>query len=502
MLATEVEEMPRDEAKWAEVRQHSIEAGERFREYLGQLMADRGITIEELYERFDETGWRIPIPGRHALIGVPFEEFKLHAARAYASPDEPWTYLHFVRGMEEALELDEEEGRLFVWYYVLGVLGAARVATVGKPRGPGYPYTRSPGPSSCPIHERPRCSRVFGSSPKKFQKSLIWVIRQSPPRCYATSVTTYGAECLLCAPPHKGKVKKMRRRAILLSVMIGALLLTTVAGVAWAKTFTCEPGTTKDNPCKGTKRGDQITGTIGPDYILAKAGKDTVSALAGDDDLLGASGNDTLLGGDGADNLYGGSGADSLDGGPNATTSSRPEILCPGTGSDTLTESTGPDGYVFQGSWGRDTISGSGDASSIFDTASWDSIVFSNGGNETLCGTSVSAGLVINLVTGQAFVATAGPSGANAVTWNPNSTVIEAVVGGRGNDNITGAGGINNSVNGADGADLINVADVVASVGAADLVDCGANDGDTDTVIKDSIDQTQNCASDTVSNAP
>jgi hypothetical protein len=45
--------------------------------------------IEELHERFLETGWRIPIPGRHPDKPVKLEEFRLHAARAGLSPERP-----------------------------------------------------------------------------------------------------------------------------------------------------------------------------------------------------------------------------------------------------------------------------------------------------------------------------------------------------------------------------------------------------------------------------
>jgi Ca2+-binding RTX toxin-like protein len=70
-----------------------------------------------------------------------------------------------------------------------------------------------------------------------------------------------------------------KRRATIL--LVGALLLTTVAGVALAKTFTCQPGSTKEDSCKGTKKADQITGTDGSDYIVGKRGKDTLHGGTG-----------------------------------------------------------------------------------------------------------------------------------------------------------------------------------------------------------------------------
>jgi hypothetical protein len=108
---------------WEECHQRSVEASEVFRTYLERLMEENGISgIEELHERFLETGWRIPIPGRHADKPVPFEEFKLHCARAWPSPESPWTYASFMRGVWEVLDLDKDEQLEFVRYYVLGSL--------------------------------------------------------------------------------------------------------------------------------------------------------------------------------------------------------------------------------------------------------------------------------------------------------------------------------------------------------------------------------------------
>ena len=61
-----------------------------------------------------------------------------------------------------------------------------------------------------------------------------------------------------------------RRRALTVLLVVGALLLTSVAGVALAKSFTCLAGSTEQNPCKGTKKADNITGTEAKDYILER----------------------------------------------------------------------------------------------------------------------------------------------------------------------------------------------------------------------------------------
>jgi hypothetical protein len=123
--------------------------------------------------------------------------------------------------------------------------------------------------------------------------------------------------------------KKMTRRTtLLLSMMAAALLATTVvAGVAWAATFTCVPGSTKEDPCEGTRRADVITGTSGPDFIIAKSGNDLVR---------GKEGNDVIRGMPGNDRLYGGAGDDQLNdlAGPRLGNSEDADFLLGGTGAD------------------------------------------------------------------------------------------------------------------------------------------------------------------------
>ena len=99
------------------------------------------------------------------------------------------------------------------------------------------------------------------------------------------------------------------------SVMVGALLVATMAGVAWARTFTCDPGSTEQNPCEGTRRADTIFGTDGSDYILAKRGNDVVRAFGGNDEIHGGDGADTISGRSGNDDLYGEGGEDLIRGG-------------------------------------------------------------------------------------------------------------------------------------------------------------------------------------------
>ena len=76
------------------------------------------------------------------------------------------------------------------------------------------------------------------------------------------------------------------------------MLLTLVAGVAVARTYTCE-----DNSCPGTNRSDEITGDDSNQTFRLMEGDDFGSGKGGADLLLGDGGDDELRGGRGADVL-------------------------------------------------------------------------------------------------------------------------------------------------------------------------------------------------------
>ena len=81
-------------------------------------------------------------------------------------------------------------------------------------------------------------------------------------------------------------------------VVAGALLLTLVAGVAVARTYTCD-----DNNCPGTNNDDEITGDGSGQTFRLMEGDDFGSGKGGADALYGDGGDDELRGGRGADVL-------------------------------------------------------------------------------------------------------------------------------------------------------------------------------------------------------
>lgn len=94
----------------------------------------------------------------------------------------------------------------------------------------------------------------------------------------------------------------------------------------------------------------EFRGDAGDDVFVAGAKSDALSGGRGDDMLWGGAGADDLLGGRGADTLYGNARADDLNGGAGA------DMLIGGRGKDDLTGGKGADDFVFQGKYGRDTV--------------------------------------------------------------------------------------------------------------------------------------------------
>ncbi len=186
------------------------------------------------------------------------------------------------------------------------------------------------------------------------------------------------------------------------------------------------------------KNVENATGGQGDDLVIGNSGnnvlrgeKSTATAVeSGDDKLYGLGGNDTL---------YGGFGNDTLDG---------------GTGSDTVS-----------GDDGDDTIVGATDtASDTYDGGA---------GSDTIDYSAATTALNVDLSVG---------SGSSAQIGLDTLNNVENVIGGSGNDLITGDGSAN-ILNGGAGNDGINAEggdDVVTGGAGNDLID---GDGGTDTAV-------------------
>jgi Ca2+-binding RTX toxin-like protein len=179
----------------------------------------------------------------------------------------------------------------------------------------------------------------------------------------------------------------------------------------------------------GTVGDDDVSGTTGNDLIYAMAGDDTINAGEGDDEVYGDGGDDVVDGGAGNDLLHGGAGDDELIGGEGD------DVLVGGVGDDTL-----------DGGEGIDTVS-------------------------YLAGLSDTAGVTVDLSTGTASGDEAGED---------TLIDIENVIGGNGDDTLTGNAGAN-LLYGSGGNDTINggAGDDVLSGGAGDDVINGGAGFDT-----------------------
>ena len=181
---------------------------------------------------------------------------------------------------------------------------------------------------------------------------------------------------------------------------------------------------------------DEITTDAGVQNLFGDSGDDTLDAGAGDDILEGSAGSDTLLGGPGRDQLDGGDDGDHLFGGDG------PDILLGRDGADKLDGGAGDD--EVRGGTGRDEVAG-GDGNDRLDGPP---------GAEEATDPSVGAGP--DTLIGGPGSDTADYSGRTAavdVSLDDRAndgeageeddvrTDVERVLGGSGDDTLTGSPG-------------------------------------------------------------
>ncbi|MCP9481908.1 M10 family metallopeptidase C-terminal domain-containing protein [Shimia sp. CNT1-13L.2] len=265
----------------------------------------------------------------------------------------------------------------------------------------------------------------------------------------------------------------------------------------------------------GSSSANNITGTTEDDTIDGKGGNDTLNGFSGNDSLLGDAGNDSILGGDGNDTLIGGTGKDTLRGGNNndrLTSDGDGGLYYGDAGNDTLLSGIGletMDGGVgidridhtaYNGNYvfdmgtgltnfigesytnfeiavmggGNDSVTGNASNNTIYGGNGHDTLLggsgvdtlYGQGGNDLL---SIDSGGIGHVLDGGVGDDTATWSYSNA-SWIINLTSgsailvatnyatlvsIENVIGGSGNDSITGDGN-NNVLQGGLGNDTLN----------------------------------------------
>lgn len=232
---------------------------------------------------------------------------------------------------------------------------------------------------------------------------------------------------------------------------------------------------------------------VGIEGIIGGAGADTMTGDGNANHFIGGGGNDRLFGGDGNDTLSGGAGNDSLAGGGgidtadfsdatsnlNITLNTTLNGSASGQGNDTLNSIEN----VIGGS-GNDTINGDSVANFLSGLAGNDRL-FGGGGDDTLAGgtgnDSIDGGAGIDTADFSSATSAVNVDlvGGSASGQGTDTLVsIENVIGGGGNDTITGDS-VANVLSGGGGNDVISAgggADTVFGGMGNDTIDGG--DGD------------------------
>lgn len=267
-----------------------------------------------------------------------------------------------------------------------------------------------------------------------------------------------------------------------LVLTLGALTVST--GVV-AKTSTSGIAGDVD----GVANFENAVGGDGNDKLTGNAGANTIEGGGGDDRLSGMAGNDTLDGGDGNDVLEGGAGDDTLDGGADSDTASYATATVGvsvdltqqgaaqntvGAGNDTLNDIEN-----LIGSKKNDTLTGDGNDNTIEGGLGDDTL---SGGANTAAGDTLSYAAATAAVTFN--LALQGGQQSTGGGGKDTATGFENLIGGKGNDKLTGdaaaniikGGAGNDTINAGDGSDTIIIAGAEA---VGDIINGGA---DTDTI--------------------
>ena len=185
------------------------------------------------------------------------------------------------------------------------------------------------------------------------------------------------------------------------------------------------------------------TGTTGDDIIIGTEGNDTINGVAGLDVITGGVGADSISGGDNADELRGSDGADIVNGGNDA------DLIIAGR----LNGASGSDG--------DDTYNG-------------------DGGIDTVSYAEITTAVIVNL-------AAALHQGTGTDIGNDELSGIENVLGGIGNDSITGDGAANLLLGDA-GADTLAGGDNADTLQGGSSNDRLAGNSGDDSLFGDSDD--------------
>lgn len=194
---------------------------------------------------------------------------------------------------------------------------------------------------------------------------------------------------------------------------------------------------------------DRIVGSTGNDTINAGDGGDQIFGGDGNDTINAGNGNDVVGGDDGNDTISLGAGDDELDPARDAGD----DIVYGGDGADDLRGRDGID-QLF-GEAGNDNVEASAGAGSLADGGANDDILVDRPGRQHFAGGSGTD--VVSYDRSDAAVTISLNGAAVSGVSGENDTIdadVENVVGGSGNDTITGNGSAN-TLDGGYGADVL-----------------------------------------------
>ena len=236
----------------------------------------------------------------------------------------------------------------------------------------------------------------------------------------------------------------------------------------------------------GTDNNDLLIGNGDADSITAAGGDDTVYAGSGADSVDGGDGNDRLLGQGGRDTITGGEGNDFIDGGTSSDFIYGDDLAGTLSGNDTITGSAGAD-FIAAG-MGDDIVYGGNDNDTIFGEDGQDTI-FGQGGDDVINGGIGDDSIVwkqdgadvIDGTDGRDQVEVRGTSSVDTISVGQSGSTL-TVTGGGSTLNLPNAmqdfaNGLEELViNGANGADVITIADI-NNVGSI-LITANGQNGD------------------------
>jgi Ca2+-binding RTX toxin-like protein len=240
---------------------------------------------------------------------------------------------------------------------------------------------------------------------------------------------------------------------------------------------TIDGGNGADN-LGGGAGNDTITGGAGDDIVSGVDGNDKLDGGEGSNQVNGGNGNDTLIAGSGADRLTGGAGNDLLDGGRGA------DRLTGDAGTDTVTYASRTAPVTADISNAVGELPDDGEAGEKDDISVTVENLIGGSGNDRLTGTTIRAGdTTAGLSRNNRLV---GGGGSDVLTGLDGNDVLD---GGTGRDQLLGGPGVDTADYSARSENLVLNLDGVANDGAA---------GEGDLISADTENLTGGKGSDTI----